>query len=344
MISDIRKAIQDAETTLATELRVLASTLAVEQSAADLSEIAAGYRRTHPLRSRIAGLPASLRPADTAILLPVLRMLDDASPAVQRTVAPALRGRSLSEADALALRSVVVLDAALQNYAALADDAGDAHPLAGQWASKLRAAEDAHRARVNTLRVLGRFASVPAGITAIGGMLASGVNFVLTSAAAPTDTEKFAAGAVFGVAIVATMAFTTARQHYDTVSRPVEWPGALLIRAIDAGAVPECILLLRWGATGALSHEDIQAITESLRIREAMLPEEHDDEADEEIEDDACALDEATAAADAPELHTPELHLRRNYACLPSSATTTQVRRLPLAALPPVPEDHCGRT
>lgn len=327
MNADIRKAIQSAETTLATELRVLASTLAIEQSAAELSEITKGYRRMHPVRSRLEGLPASLRQADTAMLMPLVGMLKDASPDVQRAASPVLRGRSLSEADALALRSVTVLDAALQNYRALAEDVENTHPLAGQWANKLRAAEDAHHARTKASGVVRWIGSIPFGIAAIGGLLGTGLNHILMNASSPSETERLLALAAFVAAIIASIAFAVARNDADEPA--FEWPATLVARAIWAGAVPECVLLLRWSLAGELCRDDERAIMESLRVREAMLPDEAEDTEDEADED---------AGNDSADPDMADILVHGAFAL--STPSQASARRLPLSALPPVPEDR----
>jgi hypothetical protein len=316
MNSDIRKALQDAETMLAINLRMLASTIAVEQSATDLSEAASGYRRAHPLRSALKSLPASLRPAESKMMLPLIATLAEASPEVRSALAPLLGGRSLSEAEAMQLRSVVVLDLALQNYRETAYVAGADQPLAGLWANKVRAAEDAHNALAPVIRRRKRLSSFPSGIVVASVFLVSAVHLV-TSA----PEEQLGAVGLFCVAFVAAKAFMLHFHEYREFERPVEWPEALIERAIWAGAVPECLLLLRWCSAGDLHLSDLRAIEESLRLREAMLPEiedenEGEDDDEEEDEGEPPARNEARSA---------------NVARPP-------VRPMPLSALPPVPE------
>jgi hypothetical protein len=195
MLHDINEAIQAAETALATELRVLAATMAVAQSAADLSEGAAGYRRTHPIRSLLHDVPVSLRHAETSMLLPLLAMLDRASPDVRSALGPLLGGRSLSEPEALALRSIIVLDAALENYRALANVIEEDHPLAGQWASTLRAADDAHGIRVSRSRRVRRFSSPGVGLAVVAGFLVGTGHLLLTMTSSYTPPRDWARSA-----------------------------------------------------------------------------------------------------------------------------------------------------
>jgi hypothetical protein len=254
-------------------------TLDRHQSAADLALQAAAYKRRHPIRSRIRGLPKSLCQPPMADISRTLAKIESASRAVKDVLAPIFRGRALSSEDVEAINRVLALDALLQTARrfesglSAPDSPPLAHPLYPLWAEALRAVD-----------ALPRSATDRAWFGSSAVLIASLFFFTLATVGVAVvtlhDLYYQLSLLVFGVSAIATL---MAVVEHESPGRLADWPEHLFDLCIVFGAAPEAARMLTWHRAGTLSHSDVNALQTCLDIRAAMgaalysIPDAHED-------------------------------------------------------------------
>lgn len=273
MYSTVQKTIEtivrDKEAELATELRIVEATLEREQSALDLTRLEAGYRRKHPVRSRLIGTPMDVKPAPADVALWALKPLSAASATTKARLAPVFRGRALTVADALALRHIAELDwdaSVYREMDALLGSAPEtpplAHPLFTQWQQAISRADELPRTRAEHHWIL----STTAGGIIVGGFFLSAAATILAITGTSSVSPILAMGAMFGLGTGAII-YAVLR---DRPTRFADWPEDLADRCVALRAYAEAARLVQWHSDGTLSRDDIGALNRCLDARESM--------------------------------------------------------------------------
>lgn len=250
-----------------TLLRVLRATRERHHTAEDIQRQAAGYRRKHPIRSLIYGVPAESKLADPARLVTALK-----SPAIAPTTRDALasifRSRAVSDADLTLLKKITAIDEllraiALENSSREATRVGvkvdQMHPLYPQWRDAIETASRRHE-RQGFLRskhvvdtaIAGLVLSLPTYLVAVSTV---GLNHPLVLAAVVT----------FFASALALIPFAL---DNDLGGR--FWPERLAKRCAALAAGEELALLAKWHHEDRIRNADAAAIAKCLSIREAM--------------------------------------------------------------------------
>lgn len=177
----IHDLIAELETDLATELRIIQSTVEREHNGFDLASEAAAFRRAHPWRALFRGMPGDLTLAESTRVLALVERIGHASPAIRDALKPVYANRVLTWRDVATVNRILDLDrrcsrakqvAEAIEFNSAAEDALAVHPLHAQWAHELSAAENARLRPAERVpgifgRVLAWSASTHVGLAAL---------------------------------------------------------------------------------------------------------------------------------------------------------------------------------
>lgn len=250
-----------------TLLRVLRSTLERHHTAEDIRRQAAGYRRKHPIRSRIFGVPAESKLADPARLVAAVKG-SAVAPATGDVLASIFRNRAVSEADLKLLTRVTAIDELLRALASVdsshkepgvAVHFDEMHPLYPQWREAI---ENATRRKERTSILRSRHV---VGHATTGLVMSVPAYFALLSSVGVHHPLVLATIVLFAVSALALVPFAI---ENDLGGR--FWPERLAKRCATLNAGAEIALLATWHHEDRISKSDIDAIERCLSIREAM--------------------------------------------------------------------------
>jgi len=262
---------------MATQLRIFRATLDRHQTAGDISLMAAGYRRTHKLRSLFIGLPASLKPARGNDITG-LKDLALASKSTRDALAPLFSGRALSEEDVVSITEILRMDARMSALTTLqtslstcAQTPSLSHPLYPQWAELLESMNTAFPRKRTLSSKLARMVEGKRfgfwSLTAFGGSFLGLATIPFFRHSQVFPSVALAALSLFGVSAALALLHAIADEPH---SEPTEAPSSLWKRIMTLGASEEADLIVFLADRGALTTAAFETLNECLDLREAM--------------------------------------------------------------------------